>query len=71
MRLNSGATIKACQQIGRHVLAFEDDALIYNALLAPYVAPKPVMPPPSRHPRPSPTDEPRTKKPRRNRFECK
>ncbi len=68
--LKSGATIKACQEIGRHVLAFEDDALIYNALLAPLVAGRPQMAPPSRQNRPPPNEEPRVKKPRRNRFDC-
>ena len=67
--LNSGAIIKTCHEIGRHVVAFDDDESIFNAILRPYIASRPVMGPP-KHPRPAFDDESCPKKQRRNKWVC-
>ena len=60
----SGASIKAAQAVGRHILAFEEDEAIFNALLKPSA-----MGPP-KHPRPAATDEAPPKRPRPDKW-CK
>ena len=70
----AGASIRACQATGRHIVAFEDDEVIFSEVLQPLIA-KP--PPPETAPKKAskkasePTVQERpAKKPKRNRIAC-
>jgi hypothetical protein len=41
--VSTGATIYACRATRRHIVALEADKAIFNALLAPFIATKPII----------------------------
>jgi DNA modification methylase len=68
--LFAGASIRACQATGRHIIAFEDDADIFKAILQPLLS-KPSTPRDTLKKPTRPTVEQRpAKKPKRNRIAC-
>lgn len=42
--LFAGAAIRACQSLGRHIVAFEEDLEIFQSLLAPLIPKSPAVP---------------------------
>lgn len=64
----SGSSIKACLETGRHILALEDDPLIFKAMIAPFAPITASIPKSKGRVITPPSDQPPTKKPKRNRF---
>ena len=68
--LLAGASIRACQATGRHIIAFEDDQDIFSAILQPLLSkPSPPRDTLKKSAKPLVNQRP-AKKPKRNRFAC-